>query len=810
MATQRPAFAVSLAEFAAGLLSEREVTPRARLIAHHVAEMLPGAAVVVYAVEDQDAPVWRAKAAEGEIEVAESVVAFDAGTLGAILVKQAPHIFPGGELPREEYAHLNLRRTLASLTGVPLLLDGTMLGAMEIIHYDRPMTEPELEALAEVAECAALGMATAIAYESERNTQLESITRVTQMYDLEKVFNSSLEMDQLLPTIASKFREVIDASVVNLWLVEGQDLVLMSRAGADPSYQEGARQKSGEGIAAQVSDSGEAVLIESAEDERLQKRNAMAEEGEAVSLMAAPILHGQSLVGVVEVLDKRDGTPFDEDDVFLLTTINETASNALHNASLLQAERKLEILQTLVQVSQEITSTLNLDRVLGSIVNGTQAVIPFERASIALEESGRLRLRAVSGGEGEVNVADPAIAPLNEMLQWASAAQEEMYVRQHEDEIDEPREETRAKFREYFDKTNLRGFYAVPLADDQGRVGILAFESTDPDFLTAAHLEMIKVLAAQATVALRNASLYREVPFIGILEPILHKKQQFLAMEQRRRRTMLLAAGAAVVALIVIPLPMRVDGVATVAPSRMAQIQPEVEGVVRQVYVREGDEVKRGTVLADLEDWDYRGALAAAEAKRNEAVALMNRALASNDGTEAGIQRVQADYWTAEAKRAAERLDRTHLRSPIDGVVATPRVENLVGQQMEYGDTFAEVVDTRTATVDVAVDDSDVALLETGEGAVVKLDAFPTHTFKGKLEVISPLSHAEEEHRVFAARVAVPNSEPGALMRAGMQGRGKINVRSSWYPAGWRPAGYVLFRGTAMWFRSKMWAWFGL
>ena len=178
MATQRPGFAVPLAEFAAGLLSEREVTPRARLTAHQVAETLPETGVVVYLVADQETPAWTAKAAEGEIEVAQSVVPMNAGTLGAIFVKQATHIFLPGELPREEYAHLNLRRTVASLAYVPLLLEAMMVGAIEIIHYDRPITEPELAQVAELAEYAALGFSTALAYESERNTQLESITRV--------------------------------------------------------------------------------------------------------------------------------------------------------------------------------------------------------------------------------------------------------------------------------------------------------------------------------------------------------------------------------------------------------------------------------------------------------------------------------------------------------------------------------------------------------------------------------------------------------------------------------------------------------
>ncbi|MGH9651093.1 MAG: GAF domain-containing protein, partial [Terriglobales bacterium] len=228
MATQRPGFAVPLAEFAAGLLSEREVTPRARLTAHQVAEMLPGAAVVVYVVEDQAAPAWTVKAAEGEIQVAEKVVEFDQGTLATIAETKEAHIFPGSELKREQYSHLNVRRTVASLAYVPMLLEEMLLGAIEIVHYDKALTEAELALLVEVAEYAALGLATGIAYESERNTQLESITRVTQMYDLEKVFNSSLEMEPLMSTITSKFQEVIGAQAVNLWLVEGEDLVLMS------------------------------------------------------------------------------------------------------------------------------------------------------------------------------------------------------------------------------------------------------------------------------------------------------------------------------------------------------------------------------------------------------------------------------------------------------------------------------------------------------------------------------------------------------------------------------------------------------
>ena len=64
-------------------------------------------------------------------------------------------------------------------------------------------------------------------------------------------------------------------------------------------------------------------------------------------------------------------------------------------------------------------------------------------------------------------------------------------------------------------------------------------ESSDPDFLGPAHIEILEVLAGQATVALRNAQMYKEVPFISVLEPVLVRKRKFMAMEKRRRTSIL-------------------------------------------------------------------------------------------------------------------------------------------------------------------------------------------------------------------------------------------------------------------------------
>ena len=517
------------------------------------------------------------------------------------------------------------------------------------------------------------------------------------------------------------------------------------------------------------------------------------------SLIAAPILDKSALVGVVEAVNKLDGSAFDEDDLFTLSSLTETASTALHNASLLLAERKVEVLETLNKVSHEITSTLNLERMLQTIVNAPQAVIPYERAAIVLEQNGRFKLSAVTGLT-QVQADHPDIAPLNAILQWASLSEEVIHVGQHGEEIDSEREETKAKFKKYFEESGMRGFYARPLNDDTGRVGMLSMESSDPDFLGPAHLEIVEVLAGQATVALRNAQMYKEVPFISVLEPVLVKKRKFMAMRKRKRTAILVAVGLGLLFLVACPLPLRVDGDAVVAPGRRALVQPEVAGVIGKVLVREGERVQKGQVLAEMEAWNFRSALAAAESKYETAMLNMNKSLAANDGSQAGVQRVQADYWKSEVERAKELLDKAELRSPIDGIVATPHVEDFAGRKLEPGDSFAEVLDASQAMVDVAVDDADAGLLKAGQKAVVKLDSYPTRTFRGDVAIVSPQGTMAKDGAVFYARVDVPN-ENGA-MRAGMQGRGKVRT-------GWYPAGYVFFRKPFLWVYAKMWYWLG-
>ena len=102
MATQGSAVAVDISAFSAQLFDQREVLPRARIVAQAVADFLPGTAVALYLLADGDeGQVWAAQTTVGEVTIPESSVSTAEGTLGILAEKGEAQIFPGKDLLRE-------------------------------------------------------------------------------------------------------------------------------------------------------------------------------------------------------------------------------------------------------------------------------------------------------------------------------------------------------------------------------------------------------------------------------------------------------------------------------------------------------------------------------------------------------------------------------------------------------------------------------------------------------------------------------------------------------------------------------------
>jgi RND family efflux transporter MFP subunit len=786
-------------ETAAQLLVAADVASRAMVIAAAITSLLPDSACLVhrYLPENETAP-WTILGVSGEISIEEAQHA------GGWLF-ETPESFPAEEqvydkkhLSREDYAHLHLTRSVGALAYVPAEYDGKLAGVIEIVVFSGSIDHRQLKDLAPIVRLIAPALLSGERFEQQRQTLLDSVHRMSQMYDLEKSLNATLEMDAVIAMVPTKAAAMLPCQAMHLWLFDGPNLRLVSSEGADDSVAVGATESLGEGYVADMAEEGEPLLISDEIDERLQARNARRPEESAITpvtnALLVPLMQDEAEIGVLEAINRAD-RPFDDDDQFLLSSMAETIANALKNASLMMAERKLEILKVLVQVSSEITSTLRLDRLLQIIVNSPQGVLPYELCAIALDVRGRLQLKAVSG-MNSLPIGDVQVDRLQRLTRWLSSQDEPLHLRLNEEEQGAALPPEVAK---HFDETGSRALYSLPLADDQGRLGVLFYESSDPDFLGVAQIEMIKVLAGQATVALRNALLYREVPLMGILEPLAQRKAALLRTSRGRRTAYAVAAAAVVLFLCICPLPMRVGGDAVIAPQHLVTVTAPVDGNVEAVVVHEGQRVAAGELLGSLNDWQWRTDLAASEARYQAAELVMENDLA-HGASQAGADRAQTEFLHSEVERARARLESARLRSPVAGVVVTPNLQNMAGQHLDAGAPFAQVLDISSAVVQVAVPEREVTLLSAGQPAAIKLDSYPQRTWRAPVSVVSPEATAGGGERTFTVEVPIQNSD--ATLRAGMTGRAKVFI-------GWRPAGYVMLRGPALWVWQTLWNWIG-
>jgi transcriptional regulator with GAF, ATPase, and Fis domain len=785
------------------LLSAADSSARARLVAVAVVETIAESACVVHRLFAREGgPALLPVGLAGAVTIGDEALSAGSGLVAALFAGSGETVvYSGSEVAREEYAHVHVSRSIVSLAYVPFFQAKTLVGVIEVLAFAEPIGVAELEALREVAGLAGPAILSAEEGERQRQDLLDSVHRMSQLYDLEKSLNATLELDAVMAMAPAKAAAMLECQAMHLWLFDGDELRLMAAHGEDATVEPGAVQLPEEGYVAAMAEEGEPLLIADAGDERLARRNAvlasMAEEQRTepvTNALVVPLMQDESEIGVLEAVNRAGGRAFDEDDQFFLSAMAETVSNALKNASLMHAERKLEILEALVHVSSEITSTLRLDRLLQIIVNSPQSVLPYELCAIALDNRGSLQLKAVSG-MASIPLGDAQVDRLQELVRWLSSESSAVHVRQTE--------ETRAEIAEavakYFEGSGYRALYALPLLDDQGRVGMLLYAASDPDFLDAPQMEMIKILAGQATVAIRNALLYREVPLIGLLEPLMQKKRELLRTSGSRRLVYGGAAAVVAVFLVFCPLPMRVSGEAVVEPEHLVTIAAPADGNVATVAAREGQRVAAGELLGSMNDWQWKADMAAAQAKYVAAELNMESSLARGSA-QAGADRAQVEFLRAEVARAASRVESAELRSPIDGIVATPALQSAAGEHLNAGDTFAKVLDVSSVVVDVSVAQSDVALVRVGDGAVIKLDSYPQRTLRGAVQVVSPVAQANDDGRTFAAHVPLANRE--ATLRAGMSGHGKIFV-------GFRPAGYVLLRKPALWAWQTLWNWIG-
>ncbi|HKD20232.1 MAG TPA: GAF domain-containing protein, partial [Thermoanaerobaculia bacterium] len=365
----------------------------------------------------------------------------ETGFVHDLVRDRQPLVLTGAELRDGDPFVRGLPATFRAGLAVPLEAEGLIVGLLALYFTELPNADEALARLERFLEQAAPALGRALRSERKTVGMLHAIERLTNLYDLSKAFGSTIDFDELSTLIARKAGDFASAEVASLWLLAGEDASLAATTVNENYDVDSPPEAVGSSVVGDV-----LAGQENLRRNRIPATDPLASENEGYtikSILAVPLVEEEAPVGALALVNKRGRHPeFSPEDEELLTDLARQAARALRVARQHEAEKKVEELDALLAVSREITATLDLDKVMGTIVNATSTLIPYERCAIGIFEKGRLRLGAVSGA-AEIDRKDPNVRRLDDLLNWVFLSGADVAVTQTEDgEINAERPET--------------------------------------------------------------------------------------------------------------------------------------------------------------------------------------------------------------------------------------------------------------------------------------------------------------------------------------------------------------------------------
>ncbi|TDF97146.1 PP2C family protein-serine/threonine phosphatase [Paenibacillus piri] len=361
--------------------------------------------------------------------------------------------------------------------------------------------------------------------EWRRREAVLELRRTHQLFEVSLEINSTILKQDLLKKIMDTASLVTDAEASSIILVDPEkgDLFFEVALGEKGDEIREIRLNMGEGIAGWVAQTGESVKIDdAARDSRWSSKVANRVDYPTRNLLCVPVISKGAIIGVLQVLNKRDGKHFSDKDLRLLQSVASPTAVSLENAMLYDAlEKSLRALSDTVAAKERMESELRIARDIQmgflprGVSSGTYAPVN------GIDESGRLGSegRTVNGDAVErlsrENAEAAAEAPV-----WAPAAAGQQTIPANVRSIIRPARQVGGDFYDYFTLGGSKLFFALGDVSDKGIPAALFMAVT----MTLIKGKMTPDMTPGQLLTEVNAELYKEESsmfatiFCGVLD----------------------------------------------------------------------------------------------------------------------------------------------------------------------------------------------------------------------------------------------------------------------------------------------------
>ncbi len=243
--------------------------------------------------------------------------------------------------------------------------------------------------------------------------------------------------------------------------------------------------------------------------------------------------------------------------------------------------------------------------------------------------------------------------------------------------------------------------------------------------------------------------------------------------------------------------------------------ETELEGIVQRVMaapfngyiasaqVRAGDLVKAGEVVARLKDEELRLERQKWLSERSQYRHEYNQAFSKAERAVVSINRARMNQASAELALAEQKLQRTNIVAPFDGVIISGDLSQRLGGFVEQGEVLFEIAPLDNYRVVLFVEDKRIGDVALGQQGNLVLSSLPNQKFQFQIKSITPITEARDGanyFRVEAELVQAQLLEGGERLRPGMQGIGKIEVDQRRLISIWT-------RSFTEWLSLQIWKW---
>ncbi len=387
--------------------------------------------------------------------------------------------------------------------GVPLNAGAETIGALSVGSRDPSVayTAAQVELLQAISNQAAGAIVKArLLLESEhRARQLASLNDITRQ------LTGTLEIEPLLQKILESAVSILNCEAGTLFLVDEQTDELVFRVVISPVADNlvGQRLAPGTGVVGEAIKSGRAVIVNDVAQTSTWSASTDQKTGfDTRSILAIPLQVKERGIGVIEVMNRKDGRPFTEDDQNLLSAFAAQAAVAIDNARLYtltdqELSSRVEELSVMQRIDRELNASLDTERAMRITLDWALRQSEAEAGLIGILVERGIHIMAQKGYDDLAATYKESPMPLEKGgLRSAVETGQMQQVSLVEGQ--------RGLMPE------ARSQFVIPIRREAGAIGLIVIESRRAS-MTDEAVQFLTRLSDHAAIAIANAQLYAEV-----------------------------------------------------------------------------------------------------------------------------------------------------------------------------------------------------------------------------------------------------------------------------------------------------------